>query len=80
MPDSGNGAVIFEQSGCANCHALAAADAEGTLGPNLDDLAPDAARVERKVRDGGGGMPAFEDRLSDAQIEAVAGFVASASR
>ena len=48
----------------------------GQVGPNLDDLKPDAATVEAKVRNGGGGMPAFEGRLSDAEITAVAKYVA----
>jgi mono/diheme cytochrome c family protein len=32
--------------------------------------------VEQQVRNGGGGMPAFEGKLSDAQISAVASYVA----
>ena len=48
----------------------------GDIGPNLDDLQPDAATVEAKVRNGGGGMPAFDGRLSDAEIAAVAKYVA----
>ena len=29
-------------------------------GPNLDELAPDAATVEAKVKSGGGSMPSFD--------------------
>jgi sulfite dehydrogenase len=39
-------------------------------------LKPDAATVEQQVRNGGGGMPSFEGRLSNAQIAAVANYVA----
>lgn len=63
-------------SNCGGCHTLAAAGTSGTTGPNLDDLKPDEATVEHQVRNGGGGMPAFEGKLSDEQITAVAGYVA----
>lgn len=33
----GPGAQVFAQFGCAGCHALAAAEAGGTTGPNLDE-------------------------------------------
>ena len=61
---------------CGSCHTLDAAGTSGNVGPNLDQLKPDMATVERQVRNGGGGMPAFEGRLSDAQITAVATYVA----
>ena len=64
---------------CGSCHVLADAETSGSVGPNLDQLAPDAATVEQQVRNGGGGMPAFEGRLSDEQIEAVAAYVAEAA-
>src|SRR5207237_2701444 len=35
-----DGAAIFKGAGCAGCHTLAAAGATGTVGPNLDQLAP----------------------------------------
>ena len=55
---------------------MGAAGTSGQIGPNLDDLKPDAATVEAKVRSGGGGMPSFDGRLSDAEITAVAKYVA----
>jgi outer membrane protein assembly factor BamB len=69
------GAKIFGQD-CASCHTLAAAHASGTVGPNLDQLHPAADVVARQVRNGGTVMPAFKGRLSDAQIQAVAQYVA----
>jgi mono/diheme cytochrome c family protein len=74
------GAKVFADAGCGNCHTLKAAGTTGTVGPNLDDAQPDAARVEQQVRDGGGAMPAFEDKLSDQEIKDVAEFVAAATR
>lgn len=70
------GAKVFADAGCGGCHTLGAAATNGTAGPNLDETKPDAARVERQVRNGGGGMPSFRDRLSDGEIAAVAKFVA----
>ena len=69
------GKQIFSQN-CATCHTLAAANASGTVGPNLDQLQPDAATVKRQVENGGGAMPAFKGRLSAKQIDAVSQFVA----
>ena len=47
----------------------------GQVGPNLDGTALSAAQIEAQVRQGGGGMPSFSGKLSEAQIKAVAGFV-----
>lgn len=69
-----DGASVFA-SNCGSCHTLAAAGTNGTTGPNLDDAQPDMATVEEQVRNGGGGMPAFEGQLSDQEIEAVAEYV-----
>ena len=71
------GAQIFATSGCGGCHTLKAADSNGQIGPNLDELRPTAAAVEAKVETGGGAMPSFRDELSSAQIQAVASYVAS---
>jgi outer membrane protein assembly factor BamB len=73
-----NGASVFSQN-CASCHTLAAADAHGTVGPNLDQLKPSEAVVEHQVTNGGGGMPAFGGRLTKAQIDAVAAYVAASA-
>jgi mono/diheme cytochrome c family protein len=62
---------------CGGCHTLADAGTSGTTGPNLDDAAPDAATVKNYVRGGAGAMPAFGDQLANAEIDAVAAYVAS---
>jgi outer membrane protein assembly factor BamB len=74
-PASADGEQVFT-SNCGTCHTLNAAGTSGTVGPNLDQLKPDAATVENMVRTGGGGMPSFQGRLSNAQITAVAQYVA----
>jgi cbb3-type cytochrome c oxidase subunit III len=70
-----DGKKIF-QSECASCHTLKAADATGTIGPNLDQLKPSESVVQHQVEVGGGVMPAFKGKLTDEQISAVAKFVA----
>jgi mono/diheme cytochrome c family protein len=75
--DLAAGKKVFADAGCGGCHTLADAGASGTVGPNLDDLKPSEDRVATQVRNGGSVMPAFGDRLSDAQIQAVAHYVAT---
>jgi mono/diheme cytochrome c family protein len=72
-----SGQDVFSSAGCANCHTLKAAGADGRVGPDLDQLKPPATAVERQVTNGGGGMPAFKGTLSAAQIKAVADYVAA---
>jgi mono/diheme cytochrome c family protein len=74
-----NGEAIFKGAGCAGCHTLAAAGATGTTGPNLDQLKPSSATVSHQVMVGGGLMPAFQGKLSPAQIQAVAKYVSSSA-
>lgn len=64
------------QPSCSLCHTLKAAGATGTVGPSLDELQPDKARVMDTVRTGVGPMPPFADKLTPQQIEAVAEYVA----
>lgn len=79
---AGDGAAAGKQlfgQRCAACHSLTDANSTATIGPNLDEVQPNAQRVEEKVRNGGGGMPAFETQLNDEQIRAVAAYVAQAA-
>jgi cbb3-type cytochrome c oxidase subunit III len=71
-----NGKSIFK-SQCASCHTLKDAGTTGTIGPNLDQLKPPFAIVQRQVTNGGSVMPAFKGKLTDAQIRAVAKYVSS---
>jgi mono/diheme cytochrome c family protein len=70
---------VFAGAGCGGCHTLKAAGSSGSVGSNLDDLKPDAATVEETVRNGAGSMPSFRGRLTDAQIQAVAQYVATSA-
>jgi mono/diheme cytochrome c family protein len=70
------GARVFREAGCGTCHALSAAGSVGRIGPSLDRRRLGATAVAAQVRDGGGGMPAFDGRLSEDQIDALATYVA----
>jgi mono/diheme cytochrome c family protein len=78
--NAANGARVFAIAGCGGCHTLSAAHSTGAVGPNLDDLRPSFEQVRQKVEGGGGGMPAFGSKLSEAQIRDVAAFVSTRAR
>jgi cytochrome c553 len=73
--DAAAGAEVFASAGCVSCHTLAAANATGTIGPNLDEAKPSADLVVERVTNGAGAMPSFADRLSEQQIQDVAAYV-----
>ena len=73
------GETVWADSGCGDCHTMAAANATGTTGPNLDDLQPDLEQVVSQVTNGGGAMPAFGDSLSEQQINDVAAYVVAST-
>jgi sulfite dehydrogenase len=64
---------------CALCHTLQAAGATGTVGPPLDELKPDAARVANALRNGVGVMPSYKATLTEEQIAVLARYVARVS-
>ncbi|MDX6398558.1 MAG: hypothetical protein QOJ43_1966 [Gaiellaceae bacterium] len=75
-----DGKAVFASAGCGSCHTLAAAGATGAIGPNLDEVKPSKDHVIERVTNGKGVMPSFKDSLSKQQIEAVADFVANATK
>ena len=64
---------------CGSCHTLEDAGTSGTIGPALDGIGLSEADIEAQVRNGGGGMPAFEGDLSDDEIAQVSAYVAGNS-
>ena len=64
---------------CSSCHTLKDAGATGAVGPMLDDLQPTADRVLTALKSGIGMMPSYQSSLSEAQMRAVARYVAKAS-
>ena len=75
---AGGGREVFVAN-CGSCHALSDAGTSGTIGPALDGIGLAEADIEEQVRNGGGGMPAFEGDLTDAEIAEVAAYVAQNS-
>ena len=49
----GPGAQVFANNGCGGCHTLAAANAGGVTGPNIDDVLPGQteAMIEKSITD-----------------------------
>jgi mono/diheme cytochrome c family protein len=77
--DPTKGKAIF-LSNCGSCHTLAAAKTTGSIGPNLDALAPNYQVVTAQVTLGPkgpltGSMPSFSKTLSTQQIADVAAYV-----
>jgi len=75
--DATAGKAVFTSTGCAGCHTLSDAGAEGEVGPNLDAAKPSESLVEERVTNGLGTMPSFRSKLSDQQIADVAAYVSS---
>jgi mono/diheme cytochrome c family protein len=71
--DPARGGAVFGQN-CAACHG---GKGEGGTGPRLagEADAADAEAVVEQVREGGGGMPSFGDRLSEQELSDVSAFV-----
>jgi mono/diheme cytochrome c family protein/uncharacterized membrane protein len=72
-----DGMAIYE-SNCARCHG---ADGSGGRGPSLQGLAteePDRQFAIDQIVEGGGGMPAFGNRLTLEQINAVVDYIYAA--
>ena len=76
------GKALFTNSAtppCALCHTLRDAGTAGAVGPVLDELQPDAARVATALRNGIGAMPSYKALLKEEQIQALARYVSKAS-
>lgn len=68
--------IFLEKGNCATCHTLNDANSYGNVGPNLDEIKPDIARILLAVTNGIGVMPSYEGELSKSEIIAVATYVA----
>jgi mono/diheme cytochrome c family protein len=80
LPGNGfRGARVFVKADCASCHTLATAGATGTRGPNLDrHFSGHTHSIEflvAQISNGGNGMPAYRNRLSEQEIRDVATFL-----
>ena len=75
--DPAAGKTVFASAGCEGCHTLADARANGSVGPNLDDVKPPYSLVIDRVTNGKGVMPSFKGRLSENEIQNVAKYVST---
>ena len=71
--------IFLGDGNCAICHTLQDANSHGNIGPNLNEVKPDIARVLSAVTNGIGVMPAYEGQLSTEEIKAVATYVAQSA-
>ena len=73
-----DGKQLFIQT-CKSCHTLAAVNAHGVTGPNLDDLAPlDKQRVLNAIKRGGTGSGRMPPGLLQGEdADAVATYVST---
>ena len=86
-PSPAAGREIFLDQGCAGCHTLAAADATGTVGPNLDQTLTGESRqaIRRSIVEpnaditegfSAGVMPQdFGEKLSQQQLDQLVDFL-----
>lgn len=69
-------AEAIYKANCVGCHA---ADLVGRSGPNLQKVGANLSLDEIKatITNGGGGMPAFKSRISEADIDVLSNWLAS---
>ncbi|HTV59746.1 MAG TPA: cytochrome b N-terminal domain-containing protein [Verrucomicrobiae bacterium] len=69
------GALVFQEKQCRNCHALG--QVGGQRGPALDSVATRLTQdqIIRQVLQGGGNMPAYGKNLSPAEVTALVAYL-----
>lgn len=69
------GALVLQEKQCRNCHSLG--NLGGQRGPALDTVADrlTAPELVRQVIQGGGNMPAYGQKLSPPEVEALVSFL-----
>lgn len=73
---SGEDAETIYKAQCLACHA---ADLSGGVGPKLTDVGArlSADEISSRIHNGGGGMPAFKDKLTDDQINTLVNWLSA---
>ncbi|MDO5666893.1 MAG: cytochrome c [Alcaligenaceae bacterium] len=64
---------------CAICHTLKDADAVGTIGPDFNEIKPDAERIRQTMLEGMGAMPSFEE-MDEEDRESIIAYLVSATQ
>ena len=83
-----SGRAVFVRMGCGGCHTLAAANAHGEIGPDLDARLPShtAATLRARILDPPTSaefaqMPTdFGERMSDAELDALVAFLLASAQ
>lgn len=76
------GKVVFlrqAQPACSMCHVLGDAASAGGMGPNLDQVVLDRAKIATTVTNGVGLMPAQSGVLSPTEIDDLASYLLEVS-
>jgi mono/diheme cytochrome c family protein len=71
------GAAVFHARGCEHCHGV---DGAGTKkGPELSGVGRwlNKPEIERQIREGGKTMPAFNEALSNEEVEQLVAYLAA---
>jgi len=89
--EGGAGAQVFATNGCGGCHTLAAANAGGTVGPDLDEVLPGQPESEieesivdpeAKIAQGypAGVMPQeFGEKLSEEELKELVKYLSESA-
>jgi cytochrome c oxidase subunit II len=86
-----DGEAVFNENGCGSCHTLSEAGANGTVGPNLDNISQaNRAYIEESIVDPNadvvqgfprGVMPGnFREQLSPEQLDALVEYLLEAQK
>ena len=78
--DAARGRKAWTTAGCGACHTLSSSQADGTSGPNLDEVRPSQRLVVDRVALGFRAMPTYQGILTPQQIADVAAYVAASTR
>ena len=75
--DARQGATLFDQKGCHNCHTIAGTG--GLRGPNLTTVGSRLStdQLTWRIINGGYNMPAYSDTLTPAQVNQLVAFLSS---
>lgn len=73
--DTAAGKQLFEDWGCASCHALKDAGATGLVGPSLDGSKLSRDETLSRIKNGQGAMPSFSGLMTDEEIETITNYI-----
>ena len=73
----GAGSVVFQEKGCVHCHGENGAGTD--RGPDLRMVGKRCKKpqIEKQIRDGGSGMPAFGAILQPDEVKSLVDFLAA---